>query len=153
MSACKAGDKAQEFVMAADGVLTSVVSPALALGTTGGTSLVLTAKAHGLKFTAAANGNLRFEGGCAPGGACGSGNSTCLDAKCGNTKSGDCLGSIELFACCNPASHCACNQEWKVTPVLGAPAKAERTVTVTNGAAGPGKPDCHRAQGCLAVCA
>jgi hypothetical protein len=152
MAACKAGDKSQEFVLRADGVLTSAVSPTLALGTTGGTSLVLTRKDAGLKFTAETNGNLRFDGGCAHSGTCGNGNFTCLDSKCGNGKSGDCYGSIELYACCVPVSHCACNQQWKIAPILGGAVSVGGTVTITNGAAATGKPDCHRTQGCLAVC-
>jgi hypothetical protein len=61
-------------------------------------------------------GNLYFTGGCAESGACGHGNTTCLDSKCDNKRGGDCRGGIELYSCCVPASHCACNQEWVVKP-------------------------------------
>jgi hypothetical protein len=83
MSVCKAGEKGQEFVMDAEGVLMSAAAPSLALGTTGDRSLVLTKKSKALRITVASNGNLRFLGGCAQAGTCGSGNYTCIDSKCG----------------------------------------------------------------------
>lgn len=68
-------------------------------------------------------------------------------------RAGDCLGGAELYACCAPHA-CACNQEWSVKAVLREDGSAATggTVTLTNGGAAVGKPNCHRAQGCLAVC-
>lgn len=83
MAPCQAGAKSQEFTMDAEGTLATVISPDLVLGTTGRRTLVLTKKSNALRFTMAENGNLRFQGGCAANGSCGSGNWTCLDSKCG----------------------------------------------------------------------
>ena len=72
--------------MDAEGVITSVASPSLALGATGASlnHFVLTAKSGAsLKFRVTPNGNLGVKGGCAQAGACGSGNMTCLDSRCG----------------------------------------------------------------------
>ena len=88
MTPCKAGEKGQEFIMDADGVLTSAANPSLALGTTGGRSLVLTTKSKALRFALDEELHLRFLGGCARTGACGRGNFTCLDSKCGTRACG-----------------------------------------------------------------
>jgi hypothetical protein len=46
---------------------------------------------------------------------------------------------------------------WRLLPVAAArngagPEDEAKAVTVTNGRADAGAPDCHRTQGCLAVC-
>ena len=150
MVECRDGDTGQQFTMGSDGLLTPVSSKTLAVGAgAAGNALQLTEKGDALRFTMdKASGNLRFAGGCAQSGACGHGNFTCLDSHCGNGRGGDCQGGAELFACCPPQA-CQCNQMWAVAPVKG----AHGVFTITNGGAAAGKPDCHRTQGCLAVCA
>ena len=90
----------------------------------------------------------------------------CLDSRCGNARPGDCgAGGIETYPCCSQAQAappsaaqaCACNQMWRLLPVAAArngagPEDEAKAVTVTNGRADAGAPDCHRTQGCLAVC-
>ena len=164
MTACKPGDKGQQWMVSAAGVISSVAAPTLALGTARPGSVELVPVTTAQPFLLAPNLNLYFNGTYISD----IDQPICLDSHCGNARPGDCSASgVETYPCCSPPTHklppspaqgCACNQMWRLLPVTTAAHgpelanEAAQTVTMTNGDAAAGTPSCHRTDVCLAVC-
>lgn len=170
MAECNASSAGAQFVLGADGSLSPLPAPSLALAWSDAVSphRVVLAQTHitphgALRFIPnASSGQLTVTGGCkgkgddgCPWDGPGTGHGrTCLDSACGNRRAGDCLGP-ELYRCMGRC--CTCNQMWKLVDTGQRAVGGRPVVRVMNGLPGPwpSKPEsgCHRSQQCLAACA